>query len=115
MEEEKRHKEVHTLLRDAVTQELGTDPSLGQSASAAEDRVLLLEPARRETSHCSTHTSRDLKQRFGISKREQRAKICQEHEHSVSVGAETLGAQRRNADRCYSLIIHAALWYLSPC
>lgn len=44
MEEEKRHKEVHTLLRDVVAQELGTDPALGQPASAAKDRVLLLEP-----------------------------------------------------------------------
>lgn len=66
MEKEKCYKEVHTLLRDVVTQELGTDPTLGQPASAAEDRVLLLEPARRETSHCSTHTSQYPERPFGI-------------------------------------------------
>lgn len=66
MEEEKGHKEVHTLLRDVVTQELRTDPALDQPASAAEDRVLLLEPARRETSHCSIHTSQHPEQPFGI-------------------------------------------------
>lgn len=84
MEEEKRHKEVHTLLRDVVAQELGADPALGQSASAAEDRVLLLEPARRETSHCSTHTSQGPKQPFGIWQERRWAKICQEHMPSVT-------------------------------
>lgn len=66
MEKEKCHKEVHTLLRDVVTQELGTDPALGQSASAAKDRVLLLKPARKETSHSSTCTSHDPKWPFDI-------------------------------------------------
>lgn len=58
MEKEKRHKEVHTLFRDVVAQELGTDPALDQPASAAEDGMLLLEPARRDTSHCSPHILR---------------------------------------------------------
>lgn len=66
MDKEKRHEEIHTLLRDVVAQELGADPALGQPASAAEDRVLLLEPARRETSRCSTNTSQDPKCPFGI-------------------------------------------------
>jgi len=61
VEEEKRHQEVQTLLRDVVAQKLGADPALGQTASAAKDGVLLLEPARRETSHCSTHTLQDPK------------------------------------------------------
>lgn len=66
VEEEKCHKEVHTLLRDAVAQELGADPALGQPGSAAENRVLLLEPVRRETCHCSAHTPQGPQQPLGI-------------------------------------------------
>lgn len=70
MEEERRHEKVHTLLRDAVTQELGADPALGQPAGAAEDGVLLLEPARRQTNICerSTDTPQDPNQPFCIQR-----------------------------------------------
>lgn len=68
MEEERGHKKVHTLLRDAVTQELSADPALGKPAGAAKDGVLLLEPARRQTNtcECSTDTSHDPKHPFCI-------------------------------------------------
>lgn len=109
MEEEKRHKEVHTLLRDVVTQELGTDPALGQPASAAKDRVLLLKPVRKETSHCSTHTSQDPKRPLAFSRREERGKhppgtCVQHHKHrAYSVEVEILGEQRGNSATCSSM------------
>lgn len=86
MEEEKCHKQVHTLLRDAVTQELGADPALGQPGSAAENWVLLLEPVRRETCHCSAHIPQDAKQPLGFGKKEERGKnpqgtLTHHHKH----------------------------------
>lgn len=74
MEEERCHKQVHTLLRDAVTQELGTDPALGQPASAAKDRMLLLEPVRRQRSihDCSIDTSQDPKNPLFVQERKEK-------------------------------------------
>lgn len=109
MEEEKRHKEVHTLLRDVVAQELGTDPALGQPASAAKNRVLLLEPARKEKSHCSTHISQDPNHPLAFSRREERGKRLpgirvQHHKHrAYSVEVESLGQQRGYSTTCSSL------------
>lgn len=101
MEEEKCHKQVHTLLRDAVAQELGADPALGQPGSAAKHRVLLLEPVRRDTCHCSAHTPQDPQQSLGIwqerkeGQKSARNTYTASQAQRLSADAEILGEERK--------------------
>lgn len=88
MEKQKCHKEVHAFLRDAVAQELGTNPALGQPAGATKDRVLLLEPARRKTIHCSTHIPKDPKHPFGI---QQERREGQKSVRNMCIASEAQG------------------------
>lgn len=119
MEEERGHEKVHTLLRDAVTQQLGADPALGQPAGAAKDGVLLLEPTRRQanTCECSTDTSQDPKHPSCIQQK-RRINTCWKHVSSTtstehSVGAEILEGTEWKC--CYTFPSnHTALWCLSP-
>lgn len=107
MEEEKCHKEVHTLLRDAVTQELGADPALGQPGSAAENRVLLLEPVRRETRHCSSHTPQDPQQPLGIWQERREGQKSARNTHTASQAQRLLAGpeilEGKKGKRCYML------------